>query len=68
MSHEFFKVAVLGPIAPRLFSVVASCSECFAAQNPQSAEPCAGFGPGCISRPGKKLTAVNRREPASALD
>lgn len=42
-----FKLAVIGPTATRRFGVASGCAECFA-QRPADAEPCTGFGPGCL--------------------
>ena len=51
MLRDYFKTAVLGPIAAEPFSVIGSCAHCVAASHPKDAAACAGFGPGCLRSP-----------------
>ena len=71
MLLDFFKTAVVGPIAAEPLSIAGSCAHCMAASAPGSAQACAGFGPGCLSLPAsarENLTGVNRRGNRSPLD
>src|SRR6185503_6806435 len=65
MLRDFFKTAVVGPIASEPFALAGSCARCAAAGAPA----CGGFGPGCLAAPAPgNLTPVNRRDPRSPLD
>ena len=72
MLRDFFKTAVVGPIAAEPLSIAGSCAHCVAASAPGLAHACAGFGPGCLSLPSsasrENLTGVNRRGYRSPLD
>jgi|KBSMisStaDraftv2_1062788.scaffolds.fasta_scaffold2368130_1 hypothetical protein len=59
-NNDFFTAAVVGPLSNRLFSIVASCTECAAADKPETGDGdkpetnkgrCSGFGPGCLVSP-----------------
>jgi hypothetical protein len=69
MLLDFFKTAVVGPIAAKPLSVAGSCAHCVAASG-NRAQPCSGFGPGCLAAPSapENLTDVNRRSRRSPLD
>ena len=68
MLWDFFKTAVVGPVASKPFALAGSCERCAAAKA-AGTQGCGGFGPGCLAAPGpENLTAVNRRAARSPLD
>lgn len=48
-----FELAVVGVVAPLGTGIIASCQRCRRAG--VIAEPCAGFGPGCLAPPAPKV-------------
>jgi hypothetical protein len=69
MFWDFFKTAVVGPIAAEPLSVAGSCARCVGASG-RGTEACNGFGPGCLCAPvvPENPTDANRRGRGSPLD